>query len=181
MCTLYTLRQRNLGTDMQGQDCASGLSKENGEKNTWPFNMSNCPSQEIEVTLTPTRPVENVVITTKGLQDRNIHILDGTTFENKGKLILTFNMGQNLEELRSLSNLLDAMKIYICEVGLQREHHEWNEQGRTWSQCADNTKGRGDKVLQDSNERTCLQLVQVPIGHEERKQEIMERTRKIPR
>jgi hypothetical protein len=24
-----------------------------------------------------------------GLQDRNIHILDGTTVENKGKLILT--------------------------------------------------------------------------------------------
>ena len=29
-----------------------------------------------------------VVITTKGLQDRNINILDGTTVENKGKLIL---------------------------------------------------------------------------------------------
>ena len=29
--------------------------------------------------------VDNVVITTKGLQDRNIHILDGTTVENKGK------------------------------------------------------------------------------------------------
>ena len=36
---------------------------------------------------TPTRPVDNV-ITTKGLQDRNIHIIDGTTVENKGKLIL---------------------------------------------------------------------------------------------
>ena len=48
----------------------------------------NCPSQETEVTSTPTRPVDNVVITTKGLQDRNIHILDGTTVENKGKLIL---------------------------------------------------------------------------------------------
>ena len=47
----------------------------------------NCPSQEAEVTSTPTRPVDNVVITTKGLQDRNIHILDGTTVENKGKLI----------------------------------------------------------------------------------------------
>ena len=34
------------------------------------------------VTLTPTRPVDNVVITTKGLQNRN-------TVENKGKLILT--------------------------------------------------------------------------------------------
>ena len=35
------------------------------------------------------RPVDNVVITTKGLQDRNINILAGTTVENKGKLILT--------------------------------------------------------------------------------------------
>ena len=43
--------------------------------------------KETEVTSTPTRPVDNVVITTKCLQDRNIHILDGTTVENKGKLI----------------------------------------------------------------------------------------------
>ena len=42
------------------------------------------------MTSTPTRPVDNVVITTKGLQDRNIHILDGTTEENKGKLITVF-------------------------------------------------------------------------------------------
>ena len=40
------------------------------------------------MTSTPTRPVDNVVITTKGLQDRNIIILAGTTVENKGKLIL---------------------------------------------------------------------------------------------
>ena len=40
-------------------------------------------------TSTPTRPVENVVITPEGLQDRNIYKLDGTTVENKGKLILT--------------------------------------------------------------------------------------------
>ena len=46
-------------------------------------------NQETEVTSTPTRPVDNVVITTKGLQDRNINILDGTTVENKGKLIQT--------------------------------------------------------------------------------------------
>ena len=39
------------------------------------------------MTSTPTRPVDNV-ITTKGLQDRNIHIIDGATVENKGKLIL---------------------------------------------------------------------------------------------
>ena len=51
------------------------------------INIVNCPSQETEVTSTPTRPVENVVITTKGLQDRNTYVLDGTTVENKGKLI----------------------------------------------------------------------------------------------
>ena len=33
--------------------------------------------------------VDNVVIATKGLQDRSINILAGTTVENKGKLILT--------------------------------------------------------------------------------------------
>ena len=40
-------------------------------------------------TSTPTRTVDNVVITTKGLQERNIHtrILDGTTVENKGKSV----------------------------------------------------------------------------------------------
>ena len=41
------------------------------------------------MTSTATRPVDNVVITTKGLQDRKMHIIDGTTVENKGKLILT--------------------------------------------------------------------------------------------
>ena len=45
--------------------------------------------QETEVTSTLTRPIENVVITTKGLQDRNNLLLDGRTVENKGKLILT--------------------------------------------------------------------------------------------
>ena len=49
----------------------------------------NCPSQETEVTSTPTIPVDNVVIATKGLQDRNINILAGMTVENKGKLIVT--------------------------------------------------------------------------------------------
>ena len=38
----------------------------------------------VEVT---SRPVENFAITTKDLQDRNLHILDGTTVENKGKTI----------------------------------------------------------------------------------------------
>ena len=38
-----------------------------------------------EVTSTPTRPVDNVVIAMKGLQDRNINTQAGTTVENKGK------------------------------------------------------------------------------------------------
>ena len=38
-----------------------------------------------KVTSTSRRPVENVVLTTKGLQERNIHMLDRTTVENKGK------------------------------------------------------------------------------------------------
>ena len=41
------------------------------------------------MTSTPTKPVYNVVIATKGLQDRTTNITAGTTVENKGKLILT--------------------------------------------------------------------------------------------
>ena len=67
------------------------------------FCPVNCPSQETEVTSTSTRPVDNIVITTKGLQDRNIHILDGTTVENKGKLILT-NINQYLDLKRKIRN-----------------------------------------------------------------------------
>ena len=44
---------------------------------------------ETEVTSTPTRPVDNVVIATRGLQDRSTNIIAGTTVENKGKLILS--------------------------------------------------------------------------------------------
>ena len=40
------------------------------------------------MTSTLTRPVDNVVIATKGLQDRNTNIIAGTAVENKGKLIL---------------------------------------------------------------------------------------------
>ena len=35
------------------------------------------------------KPVDKVVIATKGLQDRTTNITAGTTVENKGKLILT--------------------------------------------------------------------------------------------
>ena len=52
------------------------------------FMFLSCPSQETVVTSTPTRPVENVVLTTKGLQDRNIHILDAKAVENKVKRVI---------------------------------------------------------------------------------------------
>ena len=45
------------------------------------------------MTSTPTRPVDNVVIAKKGLQDRNIYTIAGTTVENKGKLILNDEEG----------------------------------------------------------------------------------------
>ena len=38
-----------------------------------------------EVTSTNTRPVENVLLTTKGLQERIVQMLDVTTVENKDK------------------------------------------------------------------------------------------------
>ena len=43
--------------------------------------ISDCPSQETEVPSTPIRPVENVALTTKGLQERKTKMLDGTTVE----------------------------------------------------------------------------------------------------
>ena len=45
------------------------------------------------------KPVENVVITTKGLQDRNNLLLDGRTVENKGKLILKGKLIMTLESV----------------------------------------------------------------------------------
>ena len=56
------------------------------------------------MTSTPTRPVDNVVITTKGLQEKNINILAGTTVENKGKLILN--------ALKDIFKFLQYVSIY---------------------------------------------------------------------
>ena len=53
------------------------------------------------MTSTPTRPVDNVVIATKGLQDRNTNIIAGTTVENKGKLILKETGRQNKMKIKS--------------------------------------------------------------------------------
>ena len=45
--------------------------------------VSSCPSQEAEETSTSTRPVENVVLTTKGLQERNIQLFE---WDDGGKI-----------------------------------------------------------------------------------------------
>ena len=71
------------------------------------------------MTSTPTRTVDNVVITTKGLQDRNINILDETMVENKGKLILTkiylFRVANelNLNTIFSVNFVLKKVSILI--------------------------------------------------------------------
>ena len=65
----------------------------------------------VEVNSTPTRPVDNVVIATKGLQDRNLHIFDWTTVENKGKLILI--------EMRCMFSELWAKVENCCYRGIR--------------------------------------------------------------
>ena len=81
-------RIKNLGITLQAK--GRTFSKHIEDINTKKYH---CPSQETEVTSTPTRPVDNV-IGTKGLQDRNTNIIAGTTVENKGKLILTSKIEQ---------------------------------------------------------------------------------------
>ena len=71
------------------------------------------------MTSTPTRPVDNVAITTKGLQDRNIHILDGTTVENKGKLIL------NIRELTKLAPGIECLWKVIWINDRREENKEF--------------------------------------------------------
>ena len=73
-------------------------------------NTFNYPNQDTEVTSTPTRPVENVVITTKGLQDRNNLLLDGRTMENKGKLVLNVFLTSKFRLLQ-IKNIVASTKI----------------------------------------------------------------------
>ena len=47
------------------------ILKTNNYNNQWFKLQLSTAQKETEVTSTPTRPVDNVVITTKGLQDRN--------------------------------------------------------------------------------------------------------------
>ena len=49
------------------------------------FNILSCPSQETEEISTLTRHVENVLLTTKGLQERNSQLLDGATVRKQVK------------------------------------------------------------------------------------------------
>ena len=67
------------------------------------------------MTSTPTRPEDNVVITTKGLQDRNIYIIDGTTVENKGKLILTELMCKLLQAEKFLPDCGKGLRQVKCK------------------------------------------------------------------
>ena len=69
------------------------------------------------MTSTTTRTVDNVVIATKGLQDRNINILAGTTGEIKGKLILTeiptINVLTILYNNETKNILIDSSDVYL--------------------------------------------------------------------
>ena len=83
------------------------------------FQQDLEPSQETEVTLTPTRPVENVVITTKGLQERNSLLLDGRTVENKGKLILTDSKEFQMLKLRPIRSKKLILRNSKCRNYVQ--------------------------------------------------------------
>ena len=70
------------------------------------------------MTSTPTRPVDNVVIATKGLQDRNINILDGMMVENKGKLILSgYKTRRRCWTVIRVSSFLDWVAIRFYHYG----------------------------------------------------------------
>jgi hypothetical protein len=60
----------------------------------------------------PTRPVDNVVIATKGIQDRNINTQAGMTVENKGKLILTRLVSSKL----SFSITLNGFELQVLPI-----------------------------------------------------------------
>ena len=63
-----------------------------------------------------TSTLDNVVISTKGLQDRNINIIAGTTVENKCKLILSARMSR----LQVIPNTNIRSKIQVEQPILDR-------------------------------------------------------------
>ena len=68
------------------------------------------------MTSTPTKPVDNVVIATKGLQDRNTNIIVGTTVENKGKFILTKELLDLCRSKVVLSKLLFKNNVFDVQI-----------------------------------------------------------------
>ena len=81
------------------------------------------------MTSTPTRHVDNVVIATKGLQDRNINVIAGTTVENKGKLILT----DHIYIVFCLTGILESSSPSMCSMKCKR---------KIW---------KGEKILKKAN------------------------------
>ena len=69
------------------------------------------------MTSTPTRPVDSVVIATKGLQDRSTNITAGTTVENKGKLIIKICLNGTQSNVR-IGNYLSSS--FPIENGLKQ-------------------------------------------------------------
>ena len=69
------------------------------------------------MTSTPTRPVDNVVIATKGLQDRNINIIACTTVENKGELIHSLYLSPNIVRVIKSRRLRWADHVARMEKG----------------------------------------------------------------
>ena len=69
------------------------------------------------MTSTPTRPVDNVVIATKGLQDRNINILAGTIVKSshRCKNMIFFSIKFYLIRL-IFTSLLVKMLCYTCVI-----------------------------------------------------------------
>ena len=74
--------------------------------------MLNCPNQETGETSTPTRPVENVVLTTKGLQERNTQLLNGTTVEKLVKKLINSNWNLPIGAWNMIFKSVDNKKVH---------------------------------------------------------------------
>ena len=84
------------------------------------------------MTSTHTRPVDNVVIATKSLQDRNTNIIAGTTVENKGKLILT-EIFPSVQNMIFFSINIMYWKYFILKIsGLKDLRHANNKRNSNY-------------------------------------------------
>ena len=75
------------------------------------------------MTSTPTRPVDNVVIATKGLQDRNTNIIAGTTVGNKGKLDGWVQSAVVQNELTEENSFRGFHKVSLIEEDWEDKHN----------------------------------------------------------